>query len=206
MQTFDLKSDAFRKAVLNTEPRAERQVFEEKLAKCFVPNKVLEELDTNQNQLLFGRRGVGKTHTLKAYLGKKASSGELCHYIDCTAFGSGLGADGSAKNIGIRFFSKLLLHLSEALLEDTILAEKPDPRLHDDLERILVRLANLAVPQSDGETFNYLELIRTTNQFLDRFGTERLVILIDEWAQIPRQAQPFFAEFCETRHFCEPEG
>ena len=128
------------------------------MAKCFVPNKVLEELDTNQNQLLFGRRGVGKTHTLKAYLGKKTSSGELCHYFDCTALAAAPWQMGPAKNIGIRFFSKLLSHLSDALLEDAILSEKPDARLHDDLENILVRLANQAVPQSDGETFNYIEL------------------------------------------------
>ncbi|MBU4273174.1 MAG: hypothetical protein KKA28_15040 [Planctomycetes bacterium] len=204
MQAFDLKSDCFKNAVRSMERRAERQIYEEKLVKCFVPNKVLEELDTNQNQLVFGRRGVGKTHTLKAYLGTKANSGELCHYLDCTAFGSGLGAEGSSKNIGIRFFSKLLLHLSDELLEDTILTERPDPGLHDDLENILARLSNLAVPQSGGETFNYLELIRLTNQFLDRFGAERLVILIDEWAQIPKLAQPFFAEFLKRSVFSNP--
>jgi hypothetical protein len=59
MVNFDLRSDAFRKAALNTERRAERQLYDEKLVKCFVPNRVLEELDNNQNQLLFARRGVG---------------------------------------------------------------------------------------------------------------------------------------------------
>ena len=68
MVSFDLRSDEFRKAVLNTERRAERQIYDDKLVKCFVPNRILEELDTNQNQLIFGRRGVGKTHTLKAFL------------------------------------------------------------------------------------------------------------------------------------------
>ena len=67
MPTIDLKSDGFRKAVLNTERCAERQIYDEKLVKCFVPNKVLEELDTHQNQLMFGRRGVGKTHRLQVY-------------------------------------------------------------------------------------------------------------------------------------------
>ena len=182
-----------------------RQLYDEKLVKCFVPNKVLDELDTNQNQLVFGRRGVGKTHTLKAYLGRKASVGELCHYLDCTAFGSGLGADGSSKNIGIRFFSKFLVRLADSLLEDAVLAEKPTSSLHDDLESILEQLASLASPRSLDGTFNYLNIIQLTNRFLDRFGAERLVVLIDEWAQIPKEAQPFFAEFLKRAIFANPK-
>ena len=87
MVDFELRSDRFRKAVLDVERCAERQIYDDKLVRSFVPNRVLEELDSNQNQLLFGRRGVGKTHTLKAFLGKKVQSGVLCHYLDCTTFG-----------------------------------------------------------------------------------------------------------------------
>ncbi len=85
MPIFDPKTDEFQSAVRNIERRAERQE-EVKLVSSFVPNKVLGELETTQNQLIFGRRGVGKTHTLKAYLGKKATEGRLCLYIDCTFF------------------------------------------------------------------------------------------------------------------------
>lgn len=204
MIQFDLGSEEFRKAVRDTERRAERQLYDEKLVKCFVPNRVLEELDSDQNQLVFGRRGVGKTHTLKAYLARKVESGVLCHYIDCQSFGSGLGADGSRKNIGVRFFSKLLQHLANDLLEDATLRESPIDQCDDDIEAILVRLSDSASPISEGETFDYSGIIRQVNRFLDRLHTARLVLLVDEWAQIPRVAQPFFAEFLKRAMFANP--
>ncbi len=201
MPQLDLRNDAFRKAVLNIERRAERQIYEEKLVKCFVPNRVLDELDTNQNQILFGRRGVGKTHTMKAYLGRKANSGVLCHYIDCTAFGSNLAVDGSPQNIGIRFFSKFLTAVTDALLENAVRTETPVVGLQDDLESLLVQLADHAAPNPTGETFNYSAIIQITRRFLERLGTDRLVILIDEWAQIPKAAQPYFGEFLKRSMF-----
>ncbi len=201
MVIFDLRSDKFKKAVINTERRAERQLYDEKLVKCFVPNRVLNELDTNQNQLIFGRRGVGKTHTLKAFLGKKNQEGILCHYIDCTTFGSGIGVEGSPKNIGIRFFSKLLSHIVDDLLEDAALIEIPEPDLHNVLEGILIKFADCAIPKSETETFEYSEITRLTTQFLNKIHAERLILLIDEWAQIPQSAQPYFAEFLKRSMF-----
>ncbi len=201
MVEFDLRSEAFRRAVLNTERRAERQLYDERLVRCFVPNRVLEELDNNQNQLLFGRRGVGKTHTLKAFLGKKASGGTLCHYLDCTAFGSGLGVDGSRRNVGVRFFSKLLSNLADSLLDDATLTEKPDKTLHDDLQSILLQFSDLIGPKSIGETFDYSAIAGAISRFLDRLRTDRLILLIDEWAQIPPPAQPYFAEFLKRAFF-----
>src|SRR4051812_13166876 len=70
LHDLDVRSHSFRRAVVNIERRAERQALDEKLVRTFVPNRVLDELETTANQLLFGRRGVGKTHTLKALLGK----------------------------------------------------------------------------------------------------------------------------------------
>lgn len=201
---MDLRSDTFRRAVLNIERRAERQIYHEKLVKCFVPNRVLDELDTNSNQLIFGRRGVGKTHTLKAFLSQIAQRGSLCHYIDCTSFGSGLGADGSAKNVGVRFFSKFVAVLTDELLEAATRTEEPRPGLHDSLLTPLAQMSELAVPSSDGETFDYSGIKRCTNELLDHLQADRVTILLDEWAQIPRQGQPFFSEFLKRAFFANP--
>lgn len=205
MPDIDIQNDVFRKAILDIERRAERQLYDEKLVRCFVPNRVLEELNTNANQLLFGRRGVGKTHTFKAYLSRKITSqGQLCHYIDCTSFGSGLGSDGSPRNIGIRFFAKFLSTLTDDLLEDATLTEKPEPGLQEKLQSVLLHLSELAAPNSDGETFQYAEINKAFCTFLDHIAAERLTILIDEWAQIPKLAQPFFAEFLKRSVFATP--
>lgn len=166
MAIFHLRDDKTKQAVRKIERRAERQETVQ-LVRSFVPNRVLEDLDTRQNQLVFGRRGVGKTHTMKAYLGEKIEQGALCLYVDCTSFGSGLGADGSPKNIGIRFFAKFLGVLTDGLLEAATLTEMPDEGTEDDLQAILLQFADLAVPASNGETFNYKGIIDVTNRFLD---------------------------------------
>ncbi len=69
--TLDLQSQHFRLAVLDIQRRAERQILDEKLVRCFVPNRVLDDLNSTSNQLLFGRRGVGKTHTLKVFASER---------------------------------------------------------------------------------------------------------------------------------------
>jgi GTPase SAR1 family protein len=111
--------------VITIQRRAERQELEEKLTKSFVPTSVIDELQTNQNQLIFGRRGVGKTHTLKVFLGQKVQEGYLATYIDCTSFGSGLASDGSSVNVGIRFFSKLIYGIANALMDHVVRMELP---------------------------------------------------------------------------------
>ena len=60
MSEIDIRSDAFRKAVLNIERRAERQLYDEKLVRCFVPNRVLDELNTNSNHLCSGDAASAK--------------------------------------------------------------------------------------------------------------------------------------------------
>jgi len=204
MPYFDAKSPEFRAATLNIERRAERQIYDERLVKCFVPNRVLEELETSQNQLIYGRRGVGKTHTMKAHLSRCVERGELCHYIDCTSFGSGLASDGTHQNVGIRFFSKFLQAVCMQLFEDIVRLEQPVGNQQEQLEGILARFEQLCAPGSNGETFNYAQVIAVTNAFLDCIGAQRLTVLIDEWAQIPLPSQPYFAEFLKRAFFANP--
>ena len=202
--TIDLRSQQFRKAVRDIHRRAERQLLDEKLVRCFVPNRVLDELNSTSNQLLFGRRGVGKTHTLKVFASEQVLNGELTVYLDCTSFGSGLGSDGSDKNIGIRFFKTLLKSLTDSLLEH---ASRREPPVHGADNQILSALANIETAseaKGDGDTFDYLAIRRFVNDFLDLIGSARVTILLDEWAQVPRNAQPFFAEFIKRTFFANP--
>jgi hypothetical protein len=204
MAPFDINRDGFHQAVRSIERRAERQLLEERLVSSFVPNKVLDELGNTQNQLLFGRRGVGKTHTLKMHLTKTVQGGDLCHYVDCTSFGSGLGADGSDKNVGIRFFSKFMCTISDRMLDDAARMEAPDARDQNATQALLVQFFALCKPNEVAETFNYGEIVAVLNRVLDRVRVPRLSILIDEWAHIPPAAQPYFAEFLKRAFFSNP--
>ena len=201
MPYFDATTDAFRDAVIKIQRRAERQELEEKLTKSYVPTQVMRELQTDQNQLIFGRRGVGKTHMLKVYLGNKVQEGQLCTYIDCTSFGSGLGSDGSPKNVAVRFFAKFINALSNNFLEHVTLMEFVSRECTDRCVEILAELAETAAPSMTGETFNYSEIIRLLQRFVVEIGSSRCYILVDEWAQIPVVAQPYFAEFMKRSLF-----
>jgi hypothetical protein len=144
---------------------------------------------------------VGKTHTLKVYLARKTQEGALCTYIDCSSFGSGLGADGSAQNIGIRFFSKFLQVLGDNLLDHVIRLELPSKEREDRLVDLAGELSSQSAPSEVGGKFEYGEVIRLLNLFAKEIGTPRLYIILDEWAQIPIQAQPYFAEFLKRAFF-----
>jgi hypothetical protein len=202
LRDIDIRKTSFRKAVISIERRAERQSFDEQLVRTFVPNRILDELDTTANQLLFGRRGVGKTHTLKALLGRlTAERGDLATYIDCTSFGSGIGSEGTAQNVGTRFFSGLLKQLAYNVLDFGATTENPRPGVEDIVLGCAARLETLAVPDREKGTFDYQSIVAVVNQFLDRLQAERIYLLIDEWANIPKPSQPYFAECLKRSMF-----
>lgn len=198
---FDIKSERFREAVVKIQRRAERQLLEERLSKSFVPTSVIDEMETTQNQLIFGRRGVGKTHTLKVFLANKVQEGSLATYLDCTSFGSGLASDGSAKNIAIRFFSKFIYTLAAQLLDQVATMEMAPGEEKDRCFDILEMLSQSSFANPVGETFNYREINRLLGCFLGAIKSERCFIIVDEWAQIPVVAQPYFAEFLKRSLF-----
>jgi hypothetical protein len=88
----------------------------EYLARTFVPVEpvpsLLESLD---NQVIYGRRGTGKTHLLKYLAEKKKREGDVALYVDLRTIGSsgGLYADTS-QPLGLRA-THLLVDLVEEL-------------------------------------------------------------------------------------------
>jgi hypothetical protein len=57
--------------------------------KAYVPLGSIEELlESPQNQVLYGRRGTGKTHTLRTLAQRAAQNGELSIYLDLRLIGS----------------------------------------------------------------------------------------------------------------------
>lgn len=76
-------------AVSSISQRAERQRDINKIVSSYVEVGILPQLLNNNNQILYGRRGTGKTHILKIYENfyKDDKTKTVC-YIDCRFLGS----------------------------------------------------------------------------------------------------------------------
>jgi hypothetical protein len=201
MTAPQLTDPQFRDATRRIQRRAERNRTEEALARTFVPNRVLDELGIDQNQLIFGRRGVGKTHTLKQLLADLTTQGRLAIYLDCLQYGSGLANEGSPKTIGAQFFRGLLLNMSDVLYEHLMRKEAASETMKDRLLSSLSNLSECAAPRAGDGTFNYINITNYINQALDCLLCDTLHVLVDEWAAIPEAAQPYFAEYLKRGLF-----
>ena len=90
MSGQSLLEDPFvKQAVSKISERSEKQAEVDKIRASFVDTGVIGQLDNNNSQILFGRRGTGKTHALK-YLEEslKRDSKGCVVYIDCRTLGS----------------------------------------------------------------------------------------------------------------------
>ncbi|WP_428567735.1 MAG: hypothetical protein ACP59X_08355 [Solidesulfovibrio sp. DCME] len=84
-----LKDKTFYRAVSNILQRSERQSDIEKLVDIYVDVGIIPQLENNNNQIIYGRRGTGKTHVFKVL--KKKFEEEIntsAIYIDCRVLGS----------------------------------------------------------------------------------------------------------------------
>lgn len=76
-------------AVSTISQRAERQRDLNKIINSYVEVGILPQLLNNNNQILFGRRGTGKTHILRFYESQIKNKPHNCvAYIDCRFLGS----------------------------------------------------------------------------------------------------------------------
>ena len=76
------------------EDRAER-ITTKQVAETFVSvGPLMDLLDSRNNQVMYGRRGTGKTHALRFVEGKKNDIGDIAIYIDA----QNIGSNGSIYN------------------------------------------------------------------------------------------------------------
>lgn len=110
--------------------RAEKQEGPQ-LHETFVDSGVVDVINIVDHQVIYGRRGTGKTHAL-SYLGSEVTMrGDLALYIDLRTIGSALGLlDSQSASITVRAARLLVdllgqLHesLLNAVLEDSTLIE-----------------------------------------------------------------------------------
>lgn len=76
------------------EDRAER-ITSKQVAETFVSvGPLMDLLSSNNNQILYGRRGTGKTHALRYFQNVRNQAGDIAIFIDA----QNLGSNGSIYN------------------------------------------------------------------------------------------------------------
>lgn len=109
------------KAVSGIKQRSERQNDLDKIRNTFVDPGIINELNNENNQVLYGRRGTGKSHALRVLQSVLYNSGnKAIYYIDCRTIGS--SAQFTDENLSIKhrsfsLFRDLLSEIHNALLE-----------------------------------------------------------------------------------------
>jgi hypothetical protein len=94
-----------RHAVSQVEVRAESQQNLDLLAEKFVDPGVTDQLENDNSQIVYGRRGTGKTHILKFIeqgLRQRRHEGRLGLYLDMRILGSGSLNVGAGRELHVR--------------------------------------------------------------------------------------------------------
>lgn len=236
-------------AVSKVLQRAERQTDLSKVVRTFVDVGILPQLKNHNHQILYGRRGTGKTHVLRVLSAEiEKEQNTISVYIDCRTLGS--TAQFSDESLPMRkrclaLFRDILGPIHNSLLEHII--EVPSARAEealkavDMLQEIIVDPVKTLRQETEVRTASELDnerqsfgassssntlevafdsatdrqsrrtveseyrvvnedkvvfpaLYHALSQTLDLADTT-LFVLLDEWSSIPRDIQPFLAEF-----------
>ena len=237
-------------AVSRVIQRAERQADIQKVVATFVDVGVLPQLNNQNNQIMYGRRGTGKTHVfrvLSAQLAKEENSTVV--YIDARTLGSTNQFSDQTVPIKVRclsLFRDILLPIYNALLEHIV--DRPSSNVEQALDALNELEFSITEPTKviqenaisttvsasgnkksslglrlDSKASGELSIGKnvedsskkeiTTSYHIEnqdkvifpdlynslsktlRLAQTRLYVLIDEWASLPLDIQPFLAEF-----------
>jgi hypothetical protein len=232
-------------AVSHILQRSEKQDDLQKLIYSFVDTGIISLLMNDNNQILYGRRGTGKTHVLKVLFSKLAQDNKnTVVYIDGRVLGSTAqfsDPDLPLRNRVLALFRDFLSPVQNALMSHIV--EYPTAQQERAFESASV-LADIVVGSQSVVT-EETQRLRTSHQGASGgkicIGTEglqasasarvaedaevererkfakddkvilpelhsalssvldlansRLYILFDEWSSIPKDLQPYLAEF-----------
>lgn len=210
MSKIDVRSQDVAKAVTTLQRRAERVTDLGKLREIYVESGVLAELDPSTNQIIYGRRGVGKTHLINVYRDWcfEAHDNILFQIHDCQRLGSGLGSeDRPPRVIAISYFVQLLNDIATQAFDDIPRLDSADAlKRPGDLGSAILSFQDIINKGGDsGSSFDFRNLGDTLDAYRSAAGSERLVIALDEFVSIPKPAQPHFAELIKRAFFTKPK-
>jgi len=238
------------KAVSRIRQRAERQSDFQKLLESYVDSGIVPQLDNENHQVFYGRRGTGKTHVFQVLRNNFENENYCVTYIDCRTLGSSTQFTDRDQPISRRclaLFRDILSPIYNRLLEDII--EYYPEEGEKALEAIDELMKSITEPFQIFET-KEVEILRS-EESEDKFGVNvsselakpsfrsgfevggssksatqqnkkvevktedkiifpaihhfltealkfsrfKLVVLLDEWSSLPRDIQPYLAEF-----------
>ncbi|MEC3891832.1 ORC-CDC6 family AAA ATPase [Nocardiopsis sp. LDBS1602] len=130
--------------------RAEKQESPQ-LHETFVDSGVLDVINTVDHQVIYGRRGTGKTHAL-SYLGSEAAAnGDLSLYIDLRTIGSSgsllnqetVSINERASRLLVDLLGQLHESIFNAVLEDSSLME--DAPFVEKADQLLTAITSIRI-------------------------------------------------------------
>ncbi len=203
---LNLREPEVEAAVRNIERRAERESDFRKLYDVYVDHGILKELSLKDNQIIYGRRGVGKSHLLSYYRDQVLSNNSpfLFQIHDATRLGSGIATQSSDPlNIAINMFGQFLNDIATQAFDslDAIEDKSASGKAGD---AILAFQGVTSKSGQNGSSFDFRNLGDTLDRYREWSHAERLVLAIDEWVAIPMVAQPYFAEFLRRTFLVKP--
>ncbi|WP_380165635.1 hypothetical protein [Jannaschia sp. R86511] len=116
---------------LNLIPKRAEQRQSERLRETFVDSGVAAALEATDHQVVYGRRGTGKTHALRYLEAELAAQGDLAIYLDLRTIGSARDLfsqeSGDITQRTTRFISDML-----AVFHDAVVGYVLDSSMIDD--------------------------------------------------------------------------
>ena len=137
--------------LLNLVPKRAESRQSDELRKTFVDSGVAVALEAVDHQVLFGRRGTGKTHALRYLESIVGSSGNVPVYVDLRTVGSpeGLfqGEIVHPTERAARLLVDMLTHMHEALLEAALNDDRliVDTQFVNNLDSLLEAISSIRV-------------------------------------------------------------
>jgi hypothetical protein len=202
-----LRDPGFIQAVSAIQKRAEKQTALSHVTEVFVKTDLFYRASAPNSQLILGRRGTGKTHLLRAFQHDAVSHGLVVKYIDCTALGRAhTGVTAEPDVAAATYFSTFLNQLGTELLDEVIRMEMASDQQKDSIVNKLYHGLPTDAKTAQGEAiFNYRQLSDTLSAVLRDLRIDRFSLVLDEWAQLPVDAQPFFAEHLKRAVMSVPQ-
>ncbi|HEX5399780.1 MAG TPA: hypothetical protein VFY06_12120 [Verrucomicrobiae bacterium] len=190
---MDLRDEKIVAAINALERRAERQDNDLTLYNTFVDCGVLAELSDTESQVIYGRRGVGKTHLLHFHRHIRSLNQQRSPYFifDCQRLGSGTATISTDPNvIGRNYAFEFLNDLGTRLFTfvDSLKLEKSKEL---DAQSAIIAFVD-HILSKDG-SFDFRNLSSTFRAFCSHADIDRVYIGLDEFVSVPQAAQPVFA-------------
>lgn len=194
-------STGINNALLRLSKRAE-SADRSKLVETFVDTGALATLlASRDHQVIFGRRGTGKTHALLYLADTMANSGDFTVYVDLRNVGStgGLYADQTLPitERATRLLADVLSAICEDLLRIAIDQSQIDlTLLGKSIDALGAATSTVAVRGEDDRSRVHFGAVGAAlKQIMAALSPKRLWILLDEWSVIPLELQPYLADF-----------